>query len=77
MDLVPVAAISPFLAASAGNTAFYAIFGVFVAAMLVLVAIIVVWAVRHDVAGRRAWRERQEARAFGTSPPPSSSAHDE
>jgi hypothetical protein len=48
--------------ASATNTAFYAIFGVFVAAMLVLIVIIIVWAVRHDVAGRRAWRERQEAR---------------
>jgi hypothetical protein len=73
MHAVPAAAA--LLAASAGNTAFYAIFGVFVAAMLVLVVIIIVWAVRHDVAGRRAWRERQEARAYGGEPP--SSAPDE
>ncbi len=55
--------------ASAGNTAFYAIFGVFVAAMLVLVVIIIVWAVRHDVAGRRAWRERHEADQVGWRSP--------
>ena len=51
--------------ASATNTAFYAVFGVFVAAMVVLIVIIIVWAVRHDVAGRRAWRERYEAREAG------------
>jgi hypothetical protein len=55
--------------ASATNTAFFAIFGVFVAAMLVLVVIIIVWAVRHDVAGRRAWRERHEAGQAGWQPP--------
>lgn len=55
--------------ASATNTAFYAIFGVFVAAMLVLVVIIIVWAVRHDVAGRRAWRERHEPGQVGWPPP--------
>ncbi len=55
------------LLASAGNTAFFVIFGVFVAAMLALVVIVILWAVRHDVAGRRAWRSRQEARV---QPPP-------
>ena len=57
------------LSASAGNTAFYVIFGVFVVAMLVLIAVVVVWAVRHDIAGRRAWRERQEARQLPPPPP--------
>ena len=49
-------------ATSAGNTAFYAIFGLFVVAMIVLAVVVVVWAVRHDVAGRDAWRERQASR---------------
>jgi hypothetical protein len=49
--------------ASASNAAFYTIFGIFVAAMLVLIVIILVWAIRHDVAGRAAWRERQERAA--------------
>jgi len=37
--------------------------------MVVLIVIIMVWAVRHDVAGRRAWRERQEARQAGRQLP--------
>jgi len=55
------------LLASAGNVAFYVIFGIFVVAMLALVVIVIMWAVRHDVAGRRTWRARQEARV---DPPP-------
>ena len=55
--------------ASASNTAFYAIFGVFVVAMVVLIVIILVWAVRHDVAGRRAWRDRQQASQAGRPTP--------
>jgi len=51
------------LAASAGNTAFFVVFGLFAVAMVVLVVIVIVWAVRHDMAGRAAWRERQMARA--------------
>ncbi len=57
--LVPVA--------SATDTAFFVIFGLFVVAMVVLAVIIVVWAVRHDLAGRKAWRQRQEA---AERPPP-------
>ena len=57
------------LLASAGNTAFYVIFGLFVVAMVALVVIVIMWAVRHDLAGRQAWRERQEARARGQQPP--------
>ena len=41
------------LLASAGNTAFYVIFGIFVVAMVALVVIVIMWAVRHDLAGRR------------------------
>jgi hypothetical protein len=49
------------LLAPATNTAFFVVFGVFVVAMVVLLVIIITWAVRHDVAGRRAWRARREA----------------
>jgi hypothetical protein len=55
------------LLASAGTTAFFVIFGIFVVAMLALVVIVIRWAVRHDMAGRKAWRARQEARV---QPPP-------
>jgi hypothetical protein len=43
---MPVVIVPP---ASASNAAFYTIFGIFV------------WAIRHDLAGRAAWRRRQEA----------------
>ena len=49
------------LPAPATNAAFFVVFGIFVVAMVVLIVIIIMWAVRHDIAGRRAWRERQEA----------------
>ena len=49
------------LLAPATNTAFAVVFGVFVVAMVVLIVIIIMWAVRHDIAGRRAWREHHEA----------------
>jgi hypothetical protein len=57
---------SALVLASAGNTAFFVIFGIFVVAIVTLVVIVILWAVRHDVAGRRAWRARQESR---TQPP--------
>jgi hypothetical protein len=53
------------LLASAANTAFFVIFGVFVVAMITLAVIVIMWAVRHDLAGRQAWRDRQAARAGG------------
>jgi hypothetical protein len=53
---------------AATNVAFFVIFGLFVAAMVVLVVIIIVWAVRHDLAGRRAWNERRR-RAAQQNPP--------
>jgi hypothetical protein len=49
------------LLAPATNTAFFVVFGVFVLAMVVLIVIIILWAVRHDIAGRRAWRARRES----------------
>lgn len=58
---------SALVLASAGNAAFYVVFGIFVVAMVVLAVIVIMWAVRHDMAGRRAWRERQAAR--GSTPP--------
>jgi hypothetical protein len=56
--------------ASAGNTAFFVIFGIFVAAMLTLVVIVMVWAVRHDIAGRKTWRARQASRFQSPPDPP-------
>ncbi|HXN59305.1 MAG TPA: hypothetical protein VN886_02525 [Acidimicrobiales bacterium] len=44
----------------ATDAAFYVVFGIFVVAMVVLAVIIVVWAVRHDMTGWKAWRKRQE-----------------
>ncbi len=67
-------ALLPVLLASAGNIAFFVIFGVFVVAMLALAVIVIMWAVRHDLAGRQAWRARQEARARGQQPPEPPSA---
>ena len=58
------------LLASAGNTAFFVIFGIFVVAVIALAVIVIMWAVRHDVAGRRAWRARQEARVQERPDPP-------
>lgn len=68
--MAPVpASLTPALLAAAGEAAFYVIFGIFVVAMLVLIVVVVTWAVRHDIAGRRAWRERQAARERGGAPP--------
>jgi hypothetical protein len=69
MDMAPAQPLV--LLASAGNTAFFVIFGLFVVAMITLAVIVIMWAVRHDLAGRKAWRARQEARARGQQPPDS------
>jgi hypothetical protein len=60
--------------ASAGNTAFFVIFGIFVVAMLALVVIVIMWAVRHDMAGRKAWRTRQQSRVQPPPDPPGASS---
>jgi hypothetical protein len=62
------------LLASAGTTAFFVIFGIFVVAMLALVVIVIRWAVRHDMAGRKAWRARQESRLQSPPDPPRASS---
>ena len=62
------------LLASAGNTAFFVIFGIFVVAMLALVVIVIMWAVRHDMAGRKDWRIRQESRVQPPPDPPRASS---
>jgi hypothetical protein len=55
----------------ATNVAFFVVFGLFVVAILALAVIVIMWAVRHDMAGWKVWRKRQEeaARAAGTLPP--------
>jgi hypothetical protein len=55
----------------ATNAAFFVVFGIFVVAIVALAVFIVVWAVRHDMAGWKVWRKKQEdaARAAGTLPP--------
>jgi hypothetical protein len=54
----------------ATNAAFFVVFGIFVVAIVALAVFIVVWAVRHDMAGWKIWRKQQEdaARAAGTLP---------
>ena len=59
------------LPSPATNVAFFVVFGVFVVAMIVLIVIIIMWAVRHDIAGRRAWRASQEAAIEAGEPLPS------
>ena len=44
------------------TVAFAVVFGIFVAALVVLIVWIAVWAIRRDSAGRRRWEdERTEA----------------
>ena len=64
-----VAAVPLLSTSSPADAAFYVVFGIFVVAFVVLAVIVIVWAVRHDVAGRQAWRARQEARLHGDHPP--------
>jgi membrane protein implicated in regulation of membrane protease activity len=53
------------------DAAFYAVFGVFLVAFLVLVVITLRWAVRRDRAGRAEWLRRREE--SGTGAPETSS----
>jgi hypothetical protein len=74
MDRLPttISVHSTHLVAST-SPAFGIIFGIFVAALLVLIVIVVLWAVRRDRAGRALWRERhQEGGTAGSNgaPPP-------
>ena len=64
-------AAAPLLSTSSpADVAFYVVFGVFVVAIVVLAVIVIVWAVRHDVAGRQAWRARARRRASTATHPP-------
>jgi hypothetical protein len=51
------------------DAAFFIVFAIFIVAMVALIVIVIRWAVRHDIAGRQAWRKRQEARAHGSERP--------
>lgn len=46
----------------AADAAFYAVFGVFVVAFVVLAVVTTRWAVRRDRAGRAEWVRRQQAK---------------
>jgi hypothetical protein len=61
------ATVRPLLAAS--NTAFFVLFGIFVAGMLVLIFLTLRWTIRRDRVGRAAWRQRQEGGAPPTPGP--------
>jgi membrane protein YdbS with pleckstrin-like domain len=62
-----LALVSPTVAT---NTAFFVVFGIFVVAIVVLAVLVIMWAVRHDMAGWKVWRKEQEeaARTAGTLP---------
>jgi hypothetical protein len=47
----------------AANAAFVVLFTVFIVALLSLIVIVLVWAIRRDRQGRIAWRERQQRSA--------------
>jgi len=56
----------------ASDVAFGVLFGIFIAALLVMIVITLTWAVRRDKQGRAAWRQRQQDRtsaAEGDVPP--------
>lgn len=59
----PVSLTSVIVATGGGlPPAFYAVFGVFVAAFVVLAVVTIRWAIRRDRVGRAEWvRRRQEA----------------
>jgi uncharacterized membrane protein YdbT with pleckstrin-like domain len=58
--------------AAATDAAFFVIFGIFVVAFVVLAVVVIVWAVRHDIAGRKAWQQRREADGQRPTAPPRS-----
>jgi hypothetical protein len=60
-----VSAPPPILATNVG---FDISFGVFVVALLTLFFLTARWAIRHDRAGFKAWRQRQQAAAAPTTP---------
>lgn len=61
-----VTVLHPLLATNVG---FFISFGLFVVALLTLFFLTARWAIRHDRAGFKAWRERQRAAAAPTVNP--------
>ena len=47
----------------ASNVPFAIIFGIFVVALIVLIVIVLMWAIRRDRVGRAEWRKRQQGEA--------------
>lgn len=47
------------------NVPFAILFGIFVVALVTLIVITLIWAIRRDRTGRVAWRQRQAERAAG------------
>jgi hypothetical protein len=47
----------------ASNVPFAIIFGIFIVALITLIVITIMWAVRRDRPGRAAWRQRQAEQA--------------
>jgi hypothetical protein len=51
--------VSPFLAED--EVAFAVVFGIFIVALVTMIVIVLVWAIRRDRSGRIAWRQRQQS----------------
>jgi hypothetical protein len=68
--MIPAHVLAALLASS--DVTFFVLFGVFVAALVVLCVIVLRWAIRRDSAGRAAWRARQLQRqqTAGDAEPP-------
>jgi hypothetical protein len=57
----------------AANAAFVVVFGIFIVALLVMIVIVLLWAIRRDRQGRIEWRQRQQDEAApgdGDAAPP-------
>jgi hypothetical protein len=52
------------------NVPFAIIFGIFVVALIALIVITLMWAIRRDRSGRAAWRRRQAERFGDGDVPP-------
>jgi hypothetical protein len=73
MAPAPASILPARLLVASDSVAFAVIFGIFVAALLVMIVIVLRWAVRRDRTGRAQWRQRQTGRASppdGDAPPP-------
>jgi len=57
-----VAALAPFVPPflAEDEVAFAVVFGIFIVALVTMIVIVLVWAIRRDRSGRIAWRQRQQ-----------------